>query len=310
MRHTLAAAAAAAAVTVASSARFGRESAARSDAGPPSPPCCGASLHVWGPLAIVRQWGQRMAGRCPRDLAWGAGAGVAVMENGDLVVFKEGNVASLAGAAASDVAMDGENVVFYATTAGSLMRWAPFGKGDATVPAAAGLPGCTVTMVSCGSAHCLAIDVEGVVYSWASRKGGSKMGVLGRPTPEAEDVPAPVLLPGGARAAHCACGDSHRCSVCVCFYLRVHKESRLRRTYMHPFIVCYSVCVCSVVVGTRGQVWTFGSNRWMQVLHEKRALKRWKEYTMITCNLKQYTHKNAMYTAWDVWMGQWQVASR
>jgi hypothetical protein len=139
------------------------------------------------------------------------------MENGDLVGFKEGDVAGLAGAAARDVAINGDNVVFYVTTAGRLMQWEPFGTGDAAVPTVAHLPGRTVTMVSCGNSHCLTIDDEGVVYSWATRQGGSKMGVLGRevgsPTPEAEDIPAPVLLPGGGRAAHCACGDSHRCFV-------------------------------------------------------------------------------------------------
>ena len=82
---------------------------------------------------------------------------------------------------------------------------------------------------ACGSAHCLAIDSNGTLFSWATRKDGARMGVLGRPSTPAhvggeeatgrgaqngaqsprDDVPAPVQLPD--RAAQCACGDAHRC---------------------------------------------------------------------------------------------------
>ena len=187
-----------------------------SGAGSPGP---AHALHVWGPAQRDRAaalWDRFLAesDECPRAVAWGAGAGVAATPAGDLVAVhpQQGVVATRAGARAGQVAMDGSNAVFYATADGRLRRWDAFGARGAETEL---LPGRVVTSVACGTSHCLAIDDGGTAYSWASQHGGARMGVLGRACSgqaASEDEPAPVVLPGGARAAQCACGDAHRSS--------------------------------------------------------------------------------------------------
>jgi hypothetical protein len=207
----------------------------------------GAALHIFGPAAKnAHLWSKHLNGRCPRGMAWGAGAGVVVNVDGDLVAVRSAPAAevvvTLQGANARDLAMNGDNVVFYTTTSDKLQSWAPF---DSNAAAQDLLPGRAVKKVCCGIGHCLAIDDEGVTYSWATRKGGGKKGVLGRVAlsggsgveeerenphiPAGEEVPAPISF-NGVKGLNCACGDNH-----------------------------------SLVVGTDGEVWTFGSDRWMQL---------------------------------------------
>jgi len=219
------------------------------------PPVGGnAGIHIWGTPAndAVLLLGTRLGGECPSrecpsDIAWGAGAGCVVTQTGALVGFRvaSDSVESLPSASARHVAMDEENTMFYTTTAGKLLRWSPFGANRVTV--AELLPGRTVTRVACGSAHCLAIDDEGRAYSWATHKGGARMGALGRPTPQEggtaqhddahttsitpEEMPGLVILPGGARAVECAAGDRHRC-----VYVSMHGCMQGSRR----------ICVCTV----------------------------------------------------------------
>lgn len=206
-----------------------------------------AGLHVWGTLAKnAGVFGEHLGGGCPREVAWGAGAGCVVTSAGDIVGLHaaSASVKRFVGASACNVALDGDNNIFYTDTAGKLFRWAPFGATTAPAASAAelALPG-RVMRVACGDAHCLAINDQGLAYSWATRKDGGRMGVLGRRTPPdgdaaehlasdgakltPEDVPAPVALPAGSRAAECAAGDRHRCR-CVEAYM----DAR-----------CISVCV-------------------------------------------------------------------
>jgi len=180
------------------------------------------AVHVWGPapLDAAAAWGRLLEDECPRSIAWGAGAGVVADARGDLVAVRpRGGVvetATRAGADARYVSMDASNAVFYLTTGGLLRRWDAFGARDADAEL---LPGRVVMQLACGTSHCLAIDDGGLVHSWASQHGGARMGALGRPSAPAggtggqaapENEPAPVVLPGGARAAQCACGDAHR----------------------------------------------------------------------------------------------------
>jgi hypothetical protein len=191
-----------------------------------------SALHVWGtPARIAALWGEHLTNGCPRSIAWRAGAGAAVKPDGEVVGINaaDGAVASLKGYGALDVAIDGDSAVFFNTKAGRLMRWVPFGatKSSSTPTVVQLPPERSVVQFACGSSHCLAIDDLGVAYSWATRKGGGKFGVLGRPV-SPEDVPTPVPISG--IASQCACGDAH-----------------------------------SVIVGVDGEVWSFGSNRWMQL---------------------------------------------
>lgn len=183
----------------------------------------GCAMHVWGPAPLpgdaAAAWGRVLQDECPRSIAWGAGAGVVADARGDLVAVRpRGDVvetATRAGADARYVSMDANNAVFYLTTGGLLRRWDAFGARDADAELIAGR---VFTQLACGTSHCLAIDDVGLVHSWASQHGGARMGALGRPSATTgtggqaapEDEPAPVVLPGGARAAQCACGDAHR----------------------------------------------------------------------------------------------------
>jgi hypothetical protein len=195
-----------------------RCAAARPDRATPM----GRALHVWGPAPLKGEaaaaWGRLLLeDECPRSIAWGAGAGVVADARGDLVAVRpRGGVvdtATRAGADARYVSMDASNAVFYLTTGGLLRRWDAFGARDTDAEL---LPGRVVTQLACGTSHCLAIDDGGLVHSWASQHGGARMGALGRPSAPAggqhppQHKPAPVVLPEGARAAQCACGDAHR----------------------------------------------------------------------------------------------------
>jgi hypothetical protein len=182
----------------------------------------GCAVHVWGPAPLpgdaAAAWGRLLEDDCPRSIAWGAGVGVVADARGNLVAVRpRGGVvetATRAGADARYVIMDASNAIFYLTTGGLLRRWDAFGARDAEAEL---LPGRVVTQLACGTSHCLAIDDGGLVHSWASQPGGARMGALGRPSSPAgtgllaaPEEPAPVVLPGGARAAQCACGDAHR----------------------------------------------------------------------------------------------------
>jgi len=244
MRMPTAAAGVAAAVVVAAAAarRRGEDGVARADGDVARRHAC---VHMWGQAAadwVRSPWAEHAGCERPRAVAWGAGVGVCVTAGGDLVSFRAATatVARKIGAGARTVAMDGGNNVFYTDSQARLRRWAPFEGSEDAAPSEPGgelLPGRAVDRIACGTAHCLALSSDGEVFSWSTGPGGGRMGVLGRnPSPGSalsvarEDLPALVTLPGKGRAQAIACGDLH-----------------------------------SVVVGTMGEVWTFGSNRWMQL---------------------------------------------
>ena len=243
------------ATAVVATVTAGRQrSCARSEG---SEPRASQALHVWGVSArSAASWAEQLAGQCPRAIAWGAGAGAAVTPAGDIVGLSSGGASPcLAGVHARSVAIDGSNTIFFTDDTGGLHCWAPFaGHGGARDPLAATQPkalalpeGCGAAVsVTCGSGHCLALDARGRVYSWATREGGARFGVLGRPSAPpgvndaaavAEDVPAPVELDG--KGAQCACADARTRT-----HARTHAHTHTHthtRTHKHTHALTLSL---------------------------------------------------------------------
>ncbi|MEU1086707.1 Ig-like domain repeat protein [Streptomyces sp. NPDC005892] len=147
----------------------------------------------------VLAWGQNDAGQLgdgtftnstvPVEVSLPAGTRVTAIDSGDDFV--------LALTSAGDVLAWGYN------------EWGQLGNGttgtDSNVPVEVDLPaGATVTEISAGAGHALALTSAGEVLSW----GDNDLGQLGDGTTTSRDEPAAVDLPAGT-ARTIAAGDDH-----------------------------------------------------------------------------------------------------
>ncbi|MFC0598251.1 Ig-like domain repeat protein [Streptomyces palmae] len=109
----------------------------------------------------------------------------------------------------------GDDHVLALTSSGEVLawgynEWGQLGNGtigvDSNVPVSVHLPaGTTVTAISCGAGHSLALTSTGEVLAW----GDNDLGQLGDGTTVNRDEPVEVSLPAGTTATAIAGGDDH-----------------------------------------------------------------------------------------------------
>jgi len=121
-------------------------------------------------------------------------------------------VEAASGLAFSSVAAGGAFTVGL-STGGQVYAWGTdalgqLGNGDTAAsssPVPVALPSGTVTAVSAGSAHALALTSTGAVYAW----GSNTFGQLGTGTTDASSTPMPVAFPPGTVVTAVAAGGDH-----------------------------------------------------------------------------------------------------